>query len=178
MQLILSTYQQMEAQLSKQRGLTSEYFQNITLALSSEANYKWAGGCRDVNYTKSRHYSRTLHILQFSLAHGTTESKTSYTTEAMVLALANLVHLEGDVTISRHHLQGICGVVRLRGSIMSLRDKPKLLILLLKLVEPIPHGVLSRNVTNDDEADYILTRCDLAMAMHNSAQPVFLENIL
>ncbi|KAK7998351.1 hypothetical protein PG989_006391 [Apiospora arundinis] len=132
--------------------LTRYRYHYSTLVFASQIYYGWAGGCRDFDYTLSLHYQRVLRLLQLRLSHGSLESKTSYTTMAVVLALAVIAHLNGDVTVARDHMLGICEVVRLRGGVVSLRDNPKLLV--------------------------ILMRCDLAMALHNSVQPVFLEDIV
>ncbi|KAK8011613.1 hypothetical protein PG990_010578 [Apiospora arundinis] len=132
--------------------LASDAAYSHTLVFASQIYYGWAGGCRGFDYTLSLHYQRVLRLLQLRLSHGSLESKTSYTTMAVVLALAVIAHLNGDVAVARDHMLGICEVVRLRGGIVSLRNNPKLLV--------------------------ILMRCDLAMALHNSVQPVFLEDIV
>lgn len=112
--------------------LMPRHHQYSTLVFASQTYYAWAGGCRDFDYTLSLHYQRVLRLLQLRLSHGSLESKTSYTTMAVVLALAVIAHLNGDVAVARDHMLGICKVVRLRGGIVSLRDSPKLLVVLLR----------------------------------------------
>lgn len=76
--------------------------------------------------------------------------KLSNTTTATIMALAAHAHLTGNFKAAKNHMDGLCKIVSLRGGVTSFGDSVKLLVEIL--------------------------RCDIGMALHSGARPVFFNN--
>ncbi|KAF2787715.1 hypothetical protein K505DRAFT_353661 [Melanomma pulvis-pyrius CBS 109.77] len=98
------------------------------------------------------HVSKTLELLQERLAQNDDQVKLSNTTVAVVVKLAIYAHSTGDSKSARHHMEGLCKIVNLRGGVTAFRENTKLLVLIL--------------------------RCDIIMALHSGSKPVFFNSAL
>ncbi|OIW23440.1 hypothetical protein CONLIGDRAFT_637397 [Coniochaeta ligniaria NRRL 30616] len=93
------------------------------------------------------HFVKTLKLLRERLARDDDQARLSDTTAAAVMGIAGHALLTRDVKSAKHHIEGLCKIVGLRGGVATFRDSSKLLLEIL--------------------------RCDMGMALQTGSRPVF-----
>ena len=81
-----------------------------------------------VNASATLHHQKGLKLLRERLGGNDEEAKVSDATISVVLKLASAAHFNGDVEVSRHHVQGLRRMVDLRGGLGVFQENPKLLV--------------------------------------------------
>lgn len=78
---------------------------------------------------------KTIQLLRSRLSkpEGSEQTPVSNPTIQIVLTLAHIAHLTGDLTTAELHLEGLCKIIKLRGGITAFQNAPKFLTELLRL---------------------------------------------
>ncbi len=82
----------------------------------------------------SPHFSKALQLLRERLSSKDEEIKFSDATILVVIALAIHARMIGDYESVKHHLDGLCKIVTLRGGIAGMSHNTKLVMEIVKLV--------------------------------------------
>ena len=75
---------------------------------------------------------KTFSLLRERLAGGDDQVIFSETTIAAIMGIAGHAFLMRDLKSARHHVDGLCKIVNLRGGVASFERNPKLLIEILR----------------------------------------------
>ncbi len=78
------------------------------------------------------HFLKTLRLLRERIAHGNDQERLSNTTAAAIMSLAGHAYMMGDIGSARHHIEGLCRIVSLRGGLIAFGENVKLLIEILR----------------------------------------------
>ncbi len=86
------------------------------------------------------HYLKTVSLLRQRLADHGNQASLSDRTAATVMSLAGHAYWKGDSKSAKHHMEGLCRIVRLRGGVHTSKSNPKLPIEMITYVRRQPLG--------------------------------------
>lgn len=102
------------------------------------------------------HCIQAIKLLRERFAAGDEESRKSMTTVGTIASLAALAHAGGDHVSARNHLDGLCGIVRMReGGLKSFDENVKLMVEVLRtdLGVALFHGEGTRFFNGDEDLE-------------------------
>lgn len=74
------------------------------------------------------HFAKTISLLHERMTHDDDEQRLSNSTVVAIMVLVMHAHVSGDIKSARHHMQGLCKIIALRGGVASFAGSAKLLM--------------------------------------------------
>ncbi|RDW81822.1 hypothetical protein BP6252_02934 [Coleophoma cylindrospora] len=126
--------------------LTSDAAYLHAMAFGAQAFFSLVSGRSTIPYDQRiyLHFGNTLRLLRERLLMGDEEIKLTNQTIFVILTLTIYARAVGDHESAKHHLVGLCQIIKLRGGIATFHDNPSILI--------------------------EIVRCDIGLALHNGEQ--------